>query len=268
MFLVVVDAYSKWPEMIEMPDTTAQTTVDQLHSVFARWTARCLTFDQAQEFDRFMSLNNIKCLTLSQYHLAMNGQAERLVQTLKQALKVSKCESKSLQHRLASFLLQYRNSHHASTETSPALLMIGRELHSRLHLLKPDLRGTTLKASTRQVMSHSAATERLFSPGEKVLVRDYRPGHARWQSGVLVKAMGVKTYVVQCENGGLWKRHSDQVRPNPVGLKLKDPLSSRELTEEVDAGPPSRAASEVTTTPYISNRGISSIGHGGHSICT
>ena len=98
-------------------------------------------------------------------------------------------------------------------------------------------------------MSHSAATERLFSPGEKVLVRDYRPGHARWQSGVVVKAVGVKTYVVQCENGGLWKRHSDQVRPNPVGLKLKDPLSSRELTEEVDAGPPSRAASEGGMLP-------------------
>ena len=37
MFLVVVDAYSKWPDMIEMPDTTAQITVDQLRSVFARW---------------------------------------------------------------------------------------------------------------------------------------------------------------------------------------------------------------------------------------
>lgn len=99
----------------------------------------CPTMDQAQEFDRFVSLNNIKHLTSSQYHPATNGQVERLVQTLKQALKVSKCESKSLQHRLASFLLQYRNSRHASTETSPALLMIGHELHSRLHLLKPDL---------------------------------------------------------------------------------------------------------------------------------
>ena len=144
----------------------------------------------AQEVDRFMSLNNIKHLTSSPYHLATNGQAERFVQTLKQALKVSKCKSKSLQHCLASFLLQYRNSLHASTETSPALLMIGRELHSRLHLLKPNLRGTTLKASTRQFMSRSAATERLFSPGEKVLVRDYRPGHARWQSGVGCEGCG------------------------------------------------------------------------------
>eukprot|EP00731_Ephydatia_muelleri_P029645 Em0021g168a len=127
--------------------------------------------DQAQEFDRFVSLNNIKHLTSSQYHPATNGQVERLVQTLKQALKS----------------------------------------------LTPTKTRSTLKASTRQVMSHSAATERLFSPGEKVLVRDYRPGHARWQSGVVVKAVGVKT--------------------------------SRELTEEVDAGPPSRAASEGGMLP-------------------
>ena len=185
MFLIVVDAYSKWPEVLEMPNTTTQTTVDQLRSVFARWgIPQQVVSDNgpqfvSQEFDRFMSVNNIKHLKSSSYHPATNGLAKRFVQTLKQALKVSKCKEKSLQHHLASFLLQYQNARHASTETSPALLMIGQDLHSRLHLLKPDLRGTTLKASTRQVMSRSAAIEHIFKLGEKVLVRDYRPGHSR-----------------------------------------------------------------------------------------
>ena len=134
----------------------------------------------------------------------------------------------------ASFLLQYQNARHASTETSPAFLMIGQDLHSHLHLLKPDLRGTTLKASTQQVMSLSAAIERIFNPGEKVLVRDYRPRHSRWQSGVVMAAVGIKMYEVQCDNRGLWKRHSDQIRANPVGLELKDSLSSRELSNHVD----------------------------------
>ena len=121
MFLVVVDAYSKWPEVMEMPNTTTQTTLDQLRSVFARWgIPQQVVSDNgpqfvAQEFERFMSLNNIKHLTSSPYHPATNGLAERFVQTLKQALKVSKCEEKSLQHHLASFLLQYRNAWHAST---------------------------------------------------------------------------------------------------------------------------------------------------------
>eukprot|EP00731_Ephydatia_muelleri_P026502 Em0018g602a len=221
MFLTVVDAYSKWPEVLEMPNTTTQTTVDQLHSVFARWgIPQQVVSDNgpqfvSQEFDQFMSVNNIKHLKSSTSHPATNGLAEYFVQTPKQALK-------------------YQNARHASTETSPAFLMIGQDLHSHLHLLKPDLWGTTLKASTQQVMSLSAAIERIFNPGEKVLVRDYRPRHSRWQSGVVMAAVGIKMYEVQCDNRGLWKRHSDQIRANPVGLELKDSLSSRELSNHVD----------------------------------
>ena len=61
MFLVVVDAYSKWPEVMEMPNTTTQTTLDQLRSVFARWgIPQQVVSDNgpqfvAQEFERFMS---------------------------------------------------------------------------------------------------------------------------------------------------------------------------------------------------------------------
>ena len=240
MFLVVVDAYSKWPEVMEMSSTTTQATLDKLRSVFARWgIPQQLVSDNgpqfvANEFERFLSLNNVKHIKSSPYHPATNGLAERFVQTLKQALKVSKCEEKSLQHRLANFLLQYRNARHASTETSPALLMIGRDLRSRLHLLKPDLRGTALKASTRQAMARSSAIERVFNPGDKVLVRDYRPGHSRWQSAVIVAALGVKTYEVKCDSGGLWKRHTDQIRANPVGLALEDPPNLRGWTNGAD----------------------------------
>ena len=103
MFLTVVDAYSKWPEVLERPNITTQTTVDQLHSVFARWgIPQQVVSDNgpqfvSQEFDRFMSVNNIKHLKSSTSHPATNGLAEYFVQTLKQALKVSKCEEKSLQ---------------------------------------------------------------------------------------------------------------------------------------------------------------------------
>ena len=53
-------------------------------------------------------------------------------------------------------------------------------------------------------------------------------------AGVVMAAVGIKMYEVQCDNGGLWKRHSDQIRANPVGLELKDSLSSRELSNHVD----------------------------------
>ena len=48
MFLVVVDAHTKWPDMFEMQDTTAAETVATLRSLFARRVCQsklCQTMD-------------------------------------------------------------------------------------------------------------------------------------------------------------------------------------------------------------------------------
>ena len=36
-FLVVVDAFTKWPEVAIMTSTTTEATVDELRYIFARW---------------------------------------------------------------------------------------------------------------------------------------------------------------------------------------------------------------------------------------
>ena len=194
--------------------------MDELRYIFARWgIPQQIVTDNGPQFvskmfQRFTSSNNIKHIKSSPYHPATNGLAERFVQTLKQALRVSRKDNRSLQHRLASFLMNYRNARHSTTETAPACLMMGRELRCRLHLLKPDLRGTVSKAMTRQVMTRPAAVERNFEEGETVMVRDYRPGHIQWQPATVTKKMGVKSYQVDLGNGGVWKRHADQIRPD------------------------------------------------------
>ena len=45
-FLVIVDAHSKWPEVIEMPSTIAQRTITELRKVFAAhaWVSRAVGF--------------------------------------------------------------------------------------------------------------------------------------------------------------------------------------------------------------------------------
>ena len=37
MFLVLVDAHSKWPEVIEMKSITADKTIQELRNIFARY---------------------------------------------------------------------------------------------------------------------------------------------------------------------------------------------------------------------------------------
>ena len=126
-----MDAYSKWPEVVAMNETTTDKSVDELRAIFARWgiPLQMVTDNGPQfTFERFLALNNIKHVRSSPYHPATNGQAERFVQTLKHALRVSKGDGHTLQHRLASFLLNYRNARHSTTEATPATLMIGRDL--------------------------------------------------------------------------------------------------------------------------------------------
>ena len=134
--------------------TTTEATVEEFRYIFATLgIPQQIVTDNGSQFvskmfQRFTSSNNIKHIKSSPYHPATNGLSERFVQTLKQALRVSRNDNRSLQHRLASLLMNYRNARHSTTETTPAYLMMGRELLCRLHLLKLDLRGTVTKAMT------------------------------------------------------------------------------------------------------------------------
>ena len=219
MFMVVIDAFSKWPEVAIMERTTTEDTIEKLRDMFARWGIPTqIVSDNGPQFTsemfvRFTRANNIKHTTTSPYHPATNGLAERFVQTLKQALRVSRKDGRTLNGRLNNFLISYRNARHSTTERTPAQLLIGRDLRSRLHLLKPNLRDTVLRNQTRQIQTRSTATEREFGIGEHVMVRDYRPSSmSKWRLATVKARIGPKTYYVEVGGGGVWKRHSDQIR--------------------------------------------------------
>ena len=66
MFLLVVDASSKWPEVITMHSTTASKTIEALRAVFARnGLPEQLVSDNgqqfiAEEFQLFLKMNGVK----------------------------------------------------------------------------------------------------------------------------------------------------------------------------------------------------------------
>ena len=93
MFLVKVDAHSKWPEVIIMHSkTTTSKTVEAPRTVFARsGLPERLVIDNgpqftAKEFQLFLKKNEVKHVTSAPYHPATNGLAERFIQTMKQSL--------------------------------------------------------------------------------------------------------------------------------------------------------------------------------------
>ncbi|XP_041820347.1 uncharacterized protein K02A2.6-like [Chelmon rostratus] len=142
MFLVVVDAHSKWPEAIIMQETSTERTIEELRLIFSRFgLPQQLVSDNgpqlvSKEFKAFMEENGIHHITSAPYHPATNGLAERFVQTMKHALKSGQGR-RSLNQRLSAFLLSYRNTPHATTKVSPASALFNRQLRTRLDLLRP-----------------------------------------------------------------------------------------------------------------------------------
>ena len=143
MFLLVVDAHSKWPDIIEMNSTTSTQTITELRRLFAaHGLPTQLVSDNwpqfnSEEFATFCKKNGVKHIRYSPYHTASNGLAERLVQTFKKAMKASRGDQRQCSHRLSSFLLQYRCTPHATTNTPPCELFVGRALRIYLYLLRP-----------------------------------------------------------------------------------------------------------------------------------
>ena len=86
-------------------------------------------------------------------------------------------DSGSLQQKIGSFLLAYKNAPHATTNESLAKLFRGRNLRSRLDLIKPNVKDTVEK---KQFENKSGYERPQFNIGDNVMVRDYRENRDKW----------------------------------------------------------------------------------------
>ena len=92
MYLIIVDANSKWLDAIVMSSITASRTIEKLRQVFATHELPKIVTDNgpsfvSEEFRTFTARNGIKHTFSAPYHPSSNGLAERGVQTVKQALR-------------------------------------------------------------------------------------------------------------------------------------------------------------------------------------
>ena len=167
----------------------------------------------SEVFQDFMKANNMKHTFSAPYHPATNGQAERIAQTFKQAMKAAKGDMGAMKLHLEKFLLAYRNATHATTEESPAMLLLGRRLRTRLDAVRSDTRKTVER---RQAISaeQKRGKDRSFSVGEKLAVRNYRDDQ-RWIADIIQEKKGTRAYAVQVVDT-VWRRHSDKIRASDM----------------------------------------------------
>lgn len=167
------------------------------------------------EFKDFVVKNGIVHERSAPYHPSTNGQAERFVQTLKQAIRASRSDGGSPQAKLDRFLLAYRNARHAVTGESPATLFLKRQLHMRLDNLRPNVERRYAERLHHQTgyrgQRSSVDKLREFSVGDSILARDYLGKH-KLVPGVIVDREGPLIYKIQVQTG-IWRRHVDQLHP-------------------------------------------------------
>ena len=89
MFLIVIDAHSKWLEVLPMTKIIAEETIAKVRQLISTHglpeiivTDNGATFTSA-EFRSYLDINGVTLIHTAPYHPASNGLAERAVQIFK-----------------------------------------------------------------------------------------------------------------------------------------------------------------------------------------
>lgn len=255
-FLILVDAHSKWVDVHVTRGTTALETIKCLRHSFSTFglpvslvsdNGPCFT---SQEFKEFVTNCGIRHITTAVYKPSTNGLAEKMVQTFKKTLRTT---SDPVQIAIDKFLFNYRMTPHTTTGVSPAELMFGRRLRSRLDLLWPsESIATRVAAKQQDQKDHHSVTARhlQFHPSETVAIRNYTPRGPKWIPAKVQSQTGPLSYRCALQEGGLVKRHQDQMIPRSTVIHKSPTKTSLPITPTVvNVTSPEKPNSPVTCTP-------------------
>lgn len=217
MYLIVIDAHTKWLEVFETSSTAAHLAIENLRTLFARFGIPkvCVSDNgppfSSAEFKGFLNANGIQHKTSPPYHPQSNGQAENSVKYVKHKLQSAIRDNKDVSIAINRILLDYRNAIHVTTNETPARLMFGRNLRTRFDLLRPSVSSAVAQKQEKQKSYCKGTNTRYLSVNQPVIVRDYRSNNNKWVEGIVIKQISNVMYIVKLCSGILWKRHINQI---------------------------------------------------------
>ena len=230
MYLLMVDAHSRWMEVHVTNSATSTATIELLRRTFATLgLPEVVVSDNgtaftSSEFAEFLKKNRIHHVRTPLYHPSSNGLVERAVQTFKESFKCSR--QGSINTHVSRFLFKYRMTPHSSTGTSPAELMFGRKLLSQLDLMKLSQGRKACQSQDQQRKTHDKR-----SKFRSFYVRNYGPG-PKWLPGMVVKLNVSVLLQIRLRDGRIVRPHADQLRPREgEDLGSPQPEEGGDITE-------------------------------------
>ena len=136
--LVVIDDYSRYPEIEIISSTSVKSVLPKLHSIFARHgVPQIVKTDNgspfnATDFSNFAKYMGFQHKPVTPLWPEANGGVERFMRVLKKIMQSAHVEGKNWKQELYRAMLNYRATPHATTGISPAEALFGRKIRTRL----------------------------------------------------------------------------------------------------------------------------------------
>ena len=124
MYLIITYVHSKFVGVSEMRNITAKSTIQEFEMYFDTWgLAVKIVSDNgpafiADEFAKFLRINNIEHVLIPPYNPPSNGAAENAVKTFKSKFKLFVIEKINKRDALSKCFFQYRSTPQVTTEVT------------------------------------------------------------------------------------------------------------------------------------------------------
>ena len=209
--LIIVDYYSRYPEVAELRDTKARTVITKTKSTFNRHGIPDNVISDngpqyaSDEYRQFSQDYDFQHTTISPRYPQSGGLHEKTVQTVKQQ-----------DPYLA--LLDYRNT--PIDGVSPAQALMSRRLRSTLPVattkLDPALiNGPTFQSSRENKQERQQKYFNRNAIGETVRFR--KEPDSKWTLATVVEKLSTpQSYLLQTENGSRYRRNRIHIRKTNV----------------------------------------------------
>ena len=253
---VVVDYFSRYFEVEIMRETTSSNTIASLRKMFARFgLPQGLRTDNgpqfvAREFKEFLSSNAITHRINTPLWPRANGEVERQNKTILKTLKIAKLEGKDMETELQNFLMAYRTTPHATTGETPAKLLLGYEIRTKIPNVidtSPDIyqhvrdRDAERKVGQEDYREMTNRSKPEMEVGDTVLLQQRKvtkltPRYAD-EDFVITDKNGSQVTVTSKETGNTYTRNASHVKPismrNEADLRAMEHTNG-ECEDEVD----------------------------------
>jgi len=224
IYLIVYDYYSRWLEVGNMRDKTAESLIKELIAIFSKFGVPEQTVSDNNPFNsvKFRDFANswsFEVITSSPNFPKRNGLAEKGVDIAKSLLKKSSFTKTDIE----LYLLYNRNTPIVGVGYSPAQMFQSRELRTQLvwvdsknfkpKIVYPEKNNIKYKEQQKQWYDRGSKTVSDFGEKQKIWCQD-KFSKERFEAEIVKKLKQPRSYLVKMNNKSeLARKNSQFLKP-------------------------------------------------------